>query len=119
MIHKIKTITYEVRSHGRITRLSENGIVIQTKWHTDYQLWSDNRNENKTIIKKILWHLEDVLKCMKQIEKEREAKKTEIYCALDPAMPGKDFSGVIIRTGAVIKQARKEKTEASNREQEK
>ena len=77
MIEKIKTITYEVRSHGRKTILSDNGIVIQTKWHTDYQLWSDNQKDNKAIIKKMLWHLEDVLKCMKQIEKEKAEKKNE------------------------------------------
>jgi len=66
MIHKIKVITYEVRSHRNCTTLSGEGVVTDT---TLYPIvWT------KPIIKKAICHLEDVLKCMRQIEYRVEQK---------------------------------------------
>lgn len=68
MIHRVKTVTWEVRSHGHRTTISEKGFVEQP-WNFDWD------KIGKVIVKRLVWHLEDVLKCMKQIEKEKEKKK--------------------------------------------
>ena len=69
MIHKKKVITYEVRSHRNCTTLSEKGEVTDTTLYP--VVWS------KPVIKRAIWHLQDVLKCMRQIEKEKQAKKEQ------------------------------------------
>ena len=71
MIHRIKTVTWEVRSHNQTTILSDKGIMIESDWndYCEVGAWS------KGNVKRMIWHLEDVLKCMNQIEKEKEARK--------------------------------------------
>ena len=71
MIERIKTITYEVRSHGYKTVLSEKGII-----EGEFCVFKAGYNDiNRAVVKKVIWHLQDVLKCMRQIEKEKEARK--------------------------------------------
>ena len=69
MIKKIKTFTWEVKSHGHKTTLSNEGVVQGASLGIGWD------NIRKPIIKKLVWHLQDVLKCMKQIEKEKQARK--------------------------------------------
>jgi len=70
MIHRIKTVTWEVRSHGNCTGLSDKGKVSESPaLYVASSLWT------KTYVKKLIWHLEDVLKCMRQIEREKQARK--------------------------------------------
>ena len=69
MIEKIKTITYQIRSHGYKTVLSKKGIIQSN----EFGYLQDNTN--RAILKKFIWHLEDVLKCMNTIKKEETEKK--------------------------------------------
>ncbi len=71
MIEKIKTVTWEVRSHGQRTRLTNKGVMIEFNWEDYYKVGE----RDKSIVKKLIWHLQDVLKCMRQIEKEKQARK--------------------------------------------
>ncbi len=73
MIERIKTITYEVRSHGFLTKLTEDGRVRETM--AAFPTLVNTAFWTKGYIKKRLWHLQDVLKCMRQIEKEKQANK--------------------------------------------
>ena len=66
MIERIKTVTWEVRSHRLSTVLTDKGILLIKGLPVLY---------NKADVKKMIWHLEDVLKCMNQIEKEKEKKE--------------------------------------------
>lgn len=66
MIEKIKTITYEVRSHRHCTTLSENGKIISIRWPKAYPLMFVDSD-----VKALIWHLRDVLKCMRRIEREK------------------------------------------------
>lgn len=75
MIEKIKTVNWEVRSHGHKTTISEEGIVEGAFCLGKGVGW--DKNISKTIVKKLIWHLQDVLKCMKRIEKEKELKNNE------------------------------------------
>lgn len=74
MIEKIQTITYEIRSHSYKTVLSKEGII-----EGEFCVFKAGYNDiDRVVIKKVIWHLGDVLKCMNRIEKEkREAKKNE------------------------------------------
>ena len=73
MIEKIKTITYQIRSHDYKTVLSKKGLI-----EGEFCVFKAGYNDiNRAVIKKVIWHLEDVLKCMKQIEKEKAEKKNE------------------------------------------
>ncbi len=72
MIERIKTVTWEVKSHGHKTTLSNEGVV-QGAFCISLGIGWDNIR--KPIIKKLVWHLQDVLKCMRQIEKEKQARK--------------------------------------------
>ena len=67
MIHKIKTVTWEVRSHNQTTRLTDKGVMIEFNWEDYYKVGE----RDKSIVKRLIWHLQDVLKCMRQIEKEK------------------------------------------------
>jgi len=60
MIHKIKKVTYEIRSHRNCTTLSDEGVVTDTTLYP--VVWS------KPVIKMAIWHMQDILKCMRQIE---------------------------------------------------
>ena len=71
MIHKVKTVTWEVRSHGQETTISSKGIIENWTFQADRTV----EMLSKAKIKKIIWHLEDVLKCMNRIEKEKQARK--------------------------------------------
>ena len=68
MIEKIKTITYEIRSHGHRTVLSKKGLI-------EGEFCAGYNDIDRAVIKKVIWHLEDVLKCMNKIEKEKKEKK--------------------------------------------
>ena len=70
MLHKIKTVSYEVRSHRQKTVLSEKGIV-QGVFCVDEVGYND---VDRKILKRLMRHLNDVLKCMSKIEKEKEKK---------------------------------------------
>ena len=72
MIHKIKTITYGVRSHGQKTILSDKGRILRAEW----DIYSLEFAKPKATLKKTLWHLQDVLKVMNKLEREKEKKKT-------------------------------------------
>ncbi len=84
MIEKIKTITYEIRSHGHKTILSEKGII-----QGDFCVLEVGYNDvNRAVLKKVIWHLDDVLKCMNTIKKEEAEKKKKIQDSQDdPAKP--------------------------------
>jgi len=70
MIHRVKTVTWEVRSHGHYSALSAKGeLLVCPALMVSTSGWS------KAYIKKLVWHLQDVLKCMKRIEKEKQARK--------------------------------------------
>ncbi len=71
MIERIKTITYEVRSHEQVMTISSEGIIENWTFQADRTV----EMLSKAKIKKMIWHLEDVLKCMRQIEKEKQARK--------------------------------------------
>ena len=70
MIHKVKTITYEVRSHGQTSTVNEKGLI-----EGDWDIKQDPDVWDKACIKKLIWHFQDVLRCMKQIEREKQVKK--------------------------------------------
>ena len=73
MIEKIKIINYEIRSHSYKTILSEKGII-----EGEFCVFKIGYGDiNRPIIKKLIWHLQDVLKCMNKIEKEKMEKKNE------------------------------------------
>lgn len=74
MIEKIKTITYAIRSHGYETALNKKGKITILGWQTE-EGGRDQRSKGE--IKKYIGHLQDVLKCLKQIEKEKAEKKVE------------------------------------------
>lgn len=69
MIHKIKTVTYEVRSHSFITVLDESGKVVEQPRIYDWAKSFD--------IKRLIGHLYDVLGAISRLEKQaaKEAKK--------------------------------------------
>jgi len=69
MIHKIKTVTWEVRSHSFTTVLSESGKVIEQPRIHDWAKSFD--------IKRLSGHLCDVLRAISKIERQAaiEAKK--------------------------------------------
>ena len=71
MIHKVKTVTWEVRSHRQETILSDKGIMISSDWE-DCCLIGEWGKPN---IKRMIWHLQDVLKVLNKLEKERQARK--------------------------------------------
>ncbi len=71
MIHRVKTVTYEVRSHGQRTRLTNKGVMIESDWE-DYCKIGEWGMPN---VKRMIKHLQDVLKCMRQIEKEKQVRK--------------------------------------------
>ncbi len=82
MIEKIKTITYEIRSHGYKTVLSKKGII-----EGEFCVFKAGYNNiNRAVVKKVIWHLEDVLKCMNTIRKEDAEKKLQNSQG-DPAKP--------------------------------
>lgn len=67
MIHRVKTITYEVRSHNQTTVISSNGKILS---------WDIlNFDKAKLAVKRIIWHLQDVLKLLNKLERERQVKK--------------------------------------------
>ena len=68
MIHKIKT--YEIRSHGFVTKISLTGQLLSVP-----TLFDRNPNFSKAYVRRIVLHFQEVLKCMKQIAKGKEAKK--------------------------------------------
>ena len=55
MIERIKTITYEVRSHNQTTILSDKGIMIESDWndYCEVGAWS------KGNVKRMIWHRRD------------------------------------------------------------
>lgn len=69
MIHRIKTVTWEVRSHSFITVLSESGKVIEQPRIHDWAKSFD--------IKRLIGHLNDVLGAISKLERQaaKEAKK--------------------------------------------
>ena len=76
MIEKIKTITYEIRSHRFTTELSEAGKVIASPHEKDFRYFVNPEDDwPKHYIKRLTWHLQDVLKCMNAIKKEETEKK--------------------------------------------
>ncbi len=76
MIEKIKTTTFEVRSHGFITELSEAGKVIASPHKKSFKYFVNPEDDwPKAYIKRLVWHLQDVLKLIKWIEKEKADKK--------------------------------------------
>jgi len=73
MIEKIKTITYQIRSHGYKTVLSKKGII-----EGEFCVFKAGYDDiDRVVIKKVIWHLEDVLKCMNRIKKEETERKLE------------------------------------------
>ena len=73
MIHKVKSITWEVRSHRNCTTIWEDGVIRDTTLYL--VVWS------KPVIKRAIWHLQDVLKALNKLEREKQARKE----ALDKA----------------------------------
>ena len=70
MIERIKTITYEVRSHRHRTILGDNGQILIVEG-----LLMSASSWKQGYIKRFILHLQDVLKCMRQIEKEKQANE--------------------------------------------
>ncbi len=71
MIHRIKTVTYEVRSHRQKTILSKEGIV-EGVFCVDEVGYND---VDRKILGRLIRHLNDVLKCMNKLEKKAEKEK--------------------------------------------
>ena len=72
MIHRIKTVTWEVRSHNFKTVIDNDGICTGLFC---LDILHCLEEIDKGSVKKVIWHLQDVLKCMRQIEKEKQKKK--------------------------------------------
>lgn len=70
MIHKIKTITYQLRSHSFVTYLSSEGKVTETT-----QLFVSPSNWTKGYVKRLARHLLDIANLITQLQKEQAAKK--------------------------------------------
>lgn len=70
MIHKIKTVTYEVRSHGHCSTISNKGELIYCP-----ALRGGIAEKSRPYVKMIIWHLQDVLKVLNKLERERQARK--------------------------------------------
>ena len=68
MIHKIKT--YEIRSHDFHTNLSITGQLLSAP-----TLFTDNAHFTKSYIRRVLLHFQEVLKCIRSIEKTLAVKK--------------------------------------------
>ena len=73
MIEKIRTTTYEVRSYRHRTVLAKDGTLMGTP--ALFTGSGGSSKWNKGYIKGLIRHLQDVLKCMKKIEKEMEKVK--------------------------------------------
>ena len=71
MIEKIRTVTYEIRGHGENTIVSSEGKVLRSESGLETCLYLAKKGD----VKKLIRHLQDILKCMKQIEKKREREK--------------------------------------------
>ena len=67
MIHKIKTVTYEVRSHSFVTTLSEQGKVVEQPRVYNW--------EKAFSVKQLIQHLEDVLTAIARLEKKAKKEK--------------------------------------------
>jgi len=70
MIHKIKVITWEVRSHGHCSTISGEGELVCCP-----VLMQSTSRWSRPYMKKLIWHLQDVLKCMVKIEKEKQDRE--------------------------------------------
>jgi len=79
MIEKIKTIRYEIRSHKCKSRLNNEGRLdwesLADIVHEQNKYHHPERKSDRGAIKRIVWHLQDVLKCIQRIEKEKVEKK--------------------------------------------
>lgn len=71
MIERRKTITYEVRSHRQKTVLSDKGKFIDSDLIADF-------GRDTGAIKRMMGHLQDILKCIKRIKKENEKNKEKL-----------------------------------------
>ncbi len=71
MIHRVKTVTWEVRSHRQVTTISSEGRILDEDWDDCCLM----REWGKPNVKRMIKHLQDVLKCMRRIEKEKQARK--------------------------------------------
>ena len=85
MIHKIKTVTYEVRSHEFITILSELGKVVEQPRIYDWAKSFD--------IKRLIGHLHDVLGAIGRLE--RQAEKEARNQARKEKQANEDLSKVL------------------------
>ncbi len=72
MIHKIKSTHFEVKSHGQRTIISSDPFMVAIGW---VKQPTQNKDFNRARVKKMIWHLQDILKCMNQIHKAKEARK--------------------------------------------
>lgn len=66
MIQKIKTVTYHLNSHSHASKLSQDGQLLAS---------SATNLATRPSLKKIIWHLQDVLKVMTKLQKEETARK--------------------------------------------
>lgn len=71
MIRRIKTVTYEVRSHGQKTVLSSEGKLLKLDWDIPFCIGQEGR-EFKATVKKTIKHFQDILKAIKKLEKKAE-----------------------------------------------
>jgi len=70
LIHKVKHVSYMVTSHGHSSTISSKGKLTSTPaLMISPALWT------KGYIKKLTWHLSDVLKCIRSIEKALALKR--------------------------------------------
>jgi len=72
MIHRIKTITWEVRSHRHKTVVDSDGICRGMFCTSILNCMTEI---DKPVIKTTIWHLQEVLKLLNRIEKEKKARK--------------------------------------------
>jgi len=71
LIHKIKTATYEVRSHRNCTTLSAEGVpTASTVVGNIYPSLG-----SKPLLKRTIWHLQDVLKLMSKLQAQADIKR--------------------------------------------
>ncbi len=97
MIHRVKTVTWEVRSHGCESNFNNEGRLDWEYFVDQIRDIKYTRKADMPAVKRVIKHLQDVLKCMRGIEREKEKKRV--------------YMESIKEVGQLLDESKKEKTD--------